>query len=72
MMSNTDKILEEALALGTIEKLELMDKLLLSFYPISQGVEALWKEEAQERLSSYEKGNIPIIDEENTFSKYKR
>jgi len=71
-MSNIDEILSEALALKSTEKLKLIDKILASIYPVSQGVEELWNTESEERISSYSNGNIPLLDEESTFAKYKK
>ena len=71
-MSNIDKLLAEALVDESTEKLQLIDKLLASVYPISKGVEVLWSNESEERIDSYLNGNIPTIDEETTFAKYKR
>jgi hypothetical protein len=71
-MSKVDKLLSEVLLLETREKLTLVDSLLASIYPVSQGVETLWSEEGEERLRSHEKGLLPTIDEETTFDKYKR
>jgi hypothetical protein len=45
---------------------------LASVYPVSKGVEVLWGDEAEERISSYAKDNLPSIDEEATFAKYKK
>jgi hypothetical protein len=71
-MPNIDKLLSEALIGESTEKLQLIDKLLASVYPVSKGVEVLWSNEAEERIESYENGNIPTIDEETTFAKYKK
>ncbi len=71
-MSDIEKILREALAFESTEKLKLIDKLLASFYPLNEGVEKVWADEAEERIGSHENGHLPVIDEENTFSKYKR
>ena len=37
-MSKINEILSEALALESTEKLQLIDKILASFYPVSKGV----------------------------------
>ena len=70
-MSDIEKILTEALALESIAKLELIDKLLASFYPLNTGVEKVWADEAEERIVTHENGHLPSIDEEATFAKYK-
>ena len=71
-MSNINEILLEALALESTEKLELIEKILASFYPVSQGVEVLWNDETEERIGPYKNGNLPAMDEESTFAKYKK
>ncbi|CAA6815612.1 MAG: Unknown protein [uncultured Sulfurovum sp.] len=71
VMVNMDKILLEALALESSEKLQLIDALLASVYPVNKGVEKVWNDEVEERLITYNKGNLPSIDEETTFAKYK-
>lgn len=70
-MSNMDTILSEALALESFEKLQLIEKILASFYVENKGVEAEWNNEVEERLNTYANGNLPDISEEETFSKYK-
>ena len=71
-MSNIDKILLEALALESTEKLQLIDKILASFYVENKGVESVWNDEVEERIGTYENGNLPEIDEADTFAKYKK
>lgn len=69
-MSSIDKILSEALALTSSEKLQLIDALLDSVYPTNEGVDKVWNDESEERLVTYQNGNLPSIDEETTFIKY--
>ena len=71
-MSNINEILSEALALESTEKLQLIDKVLASIYPVSKGVEVLWADESEERINSCDNGNLPEITEETTFAKYKK
>ncbi|CAA6804285.1 MAG: Unknown protein [uncultured Sulfurovum sp.] len=71
-MSNIDKILLEALALESTEKLQLIDKILASFYVENKGVESVWNDEVEERIGTYENGNLPEIHEADTFAKYKK
>lgn len=71
-MSNIEKIVADALLLQTEEKIELIEKLLVSFYPLSEGLEKLWSDESEERIESYENGHLPILEQEETFAKYKK
>ncbi|HIP51139.1 MAG TPA: hypothetical protein EYG94_03540 [Campylobacterales bacterium] len=71
-MSNIDELLLEALTFESTEKLELIDKILASVYPVSKGVEELWNTESEERIDSHLKANLPSLDEESTFAKYKK
>lgn len=69
-MSTIDKIFSEASLLNSIEKLHLIDKILTSMQPENQGVEAIWKEEAEERIAAYNQGRIPVLDEQDVLKKY--
>lgn len=72
LLSNIEPVLSEALALSSTEKLLLIDKILASIYPVNKGVETVWNDESEERLSTYKNGNLPSIEEEDTLAKYKR
>jgi len=71
-MLGVDRVLSKALALSSTEKLQLIDNILASFYPINKGVDNEWKNEAEERISSYGQGSIPVLDESDVLSKYKK
>ncbi len=71
-MSNIEKIVADALSLKSEEKIELIEKLLVSFYPLSDGIDKLWSDESEERIDSYENGHLPILEQEETFAKYKK
>ena len=69
-MSMTDKILVDVLALNPSEKIELIDKILASLHPINKGVDAVWKDEADERLAAFNEGRVPTVDENDVLQKY--
>lgn len=71
-MSNIENILSEALTLEAPEKLQLIEKIMASIYPASKGVEELWSAESEERISTHKEGNLPALDEKDTFAKYKK
>ncbi len=70
-MPDIDKIVSTILPLTSMQKLELVDQVLASIYPVNNGAEEIWKNEADERVEAYEKGYISTIDEKELFSKYK-
>lgn len=71
-MPNVDELLSKALAYESTEEVQLLDKVLASVYPSNKGVEIVWDEESEERISAYEKGNLPAVNEQDVFKKYKR
>ena len=63
-------IKEEALALKPLEKIKLIDELLLSLDKPDAGLDKIWLEEAEKRIAAYDKGLIKAIDEKEVFKKY--
>lgn len=66
----TDKILVDILALNSHEKVQLIDKILASLHPVNKGVDAVWEEEAKERLVAFDEGRVPTVDEKDVLLKY--
>lgn len=71
-MSVIDKIFSEVSLLNSTEKLQLVDKILISLNPANEGVETIWKEEAEERITAYSQGRVPAIDEQDVLKKYSK
>jgi len=71
-MSTTDNILVDVLALNTTDKLQLIDQILASLHPVNKGVDAVWEDEAEERLSAFDEGRVPSLDEKDVFEKYSK
>lgn len=69
-MSISDKIFSEISQLNVTEKLQLVDHILTSINPVNKGVEALWQEEAEERVKAYEEGRVSTQTEEEVLKKY--
>jgi hypothetical protein len=70
VLPNLDSIYSDIATLSDVEKLQLIDKLLISMHPVNKGVEAVWENEAEERLSAFSEGRVPVIDEKNILQKY--
>lgn len=71
-MSSIDKIFSETKFLNDIEKLQLVDKILISLNPVNHGVDAVWAEEAEERITAYGEGRVSTIDEKSVLAKYSK
>ena len=69
-MSIIDEIFSKVSLLSAKEKLELVDKILISLQPVNSGVDAVWDEEAQERVLAHKEGRVSTIDEETLLKKY--
>ena len=71
-MSLIEKIFSEVSPLNSTEKLQLVDKILISLNPINTGVDKVWEEEAEERITAYSEGRVSTIDEQNVLKKYSK
>jgi putative addiction module component (TIGR02574 family) len=68
-MSNlAEKFMKEALMLPLEERAELVDKLLQSLnVPTQSGVDRLWMEEVEKRVSDYESKRVDALNGENVI-----
>ena len=73
MTEQSRKILAEALALSPTERAALVEELLSSFdFPARQEVDALWAREAEDRITAYERGEMPAASAEAVFERIGR
>jgi putative addiction module component (TIGR02574 family) len=62
------QILKDALALPPTERVTLVERLLASLdAPAREHVDALWGQEAEDRLEAFERGEIPTIAAKDVF-----
>lgn len=71
-MSMINNILSDVSSLTSSEKLQLVDKILASIQPTNIGVETIWGNEAEERISAYNKGHVSAVDEKDVFTEYEK
>jgi len=71
-MLDMEKVFVDIASLNSENKLELVDKILASIYPTNKGVEAVWQEEAEERITAYSEGRVSTIDEQDILQKYSK
>lgn len=72
MATNTQQILKEALELPTIERASLADHLLSSLDQPDEHIDALWREEVEDRISAYQSGKIRAVSLKEVLSKYSK
>lgn len=72
MSAETKRILDLALKLPPIEKVHLIDQLLLSLDKPDEAIDALWREEVEDRIEAYNSGNMRAVSLEQMLSKYRK
>lgn len=72
-MSKRDNLLEDALKLPPVERAELIESLLSSFeFRSRKTIDALWAQEAEDRIDAFERGEIPAIPAEQIFAEIEK
>ena len=69
-MTYTHSIFEEALALSSFEKAQLIDRLLLSLDKPDKEIDELWAKEADDRIEAYDHGKLKAVSLEKVLQKY--
>ena len=73
MTEQSRKVLAEALELAPIERAALVEELLSSFdFPARQEVDALWANEAEDRIDAYERRELSASPAEAVFDRLNR
>ena len=73
MSPRTQEVLTDALALSPTERAELMERLLASFEVSErERVDALWAEEAEDRIDAYERGELGARPASEVFRRIER
>ena len=72
MIQEKEQLLDQVLQLPPLERAEFVEVLLSSFeFPSRRSIDALWAEEAEDRLDAYERGEIQAIPAKEVFAKIK-
>lgn len=62
MTAQAQAVMDKALALPPVERAGLIEELLASFdRPARAAVDAVWAQEAEERLDAHDRGELPVI-----------
>jgi len=65
-------IKEELLTLDPLEKIQLIDELLLSLDTPTKETDEIWAKEIEERIQAYENAQIESIPASKVFAKYQK
>jgi len=71
-MSVVEEIFLDISPLKSIDKLQLVEKILTSLNPIDKEIETIWANEAEERLDAYDKGLLSTVSAKDVFAKYQK
>jgi putative addiction module component (TIGR02574 family) len=72
MSTNTQKILKNALELPTLERANLVDRLLSSLDQPNEQIDNLWRKEVEDRVKAYKSGKIKSVSLKEALSKYRK
>ena len=73
MTKRMQDVLEEAVDLPPIERVELVEGILSSFnFPSRSAIDAAWGQEAEDRINAYDRGEIEAIPASTVFEKIEK
>ena len=73
MPKHGKQILAEALKLPPVERAELVENLLTSFeFRSRKKIDALWAEEAEDRIDAFERGEMTAIAAKDVFAEIEK
>ncbi len=71
-MSVVEEIFLDVSPLKSLDKLQLVEKILSSLNPIDKNIENIWANEAEDRVEAYEKGLLSTVSAKDVFAKYQK
>ena len=73
MPKRAENILAEALELPPIERAELVENILSSFeFKSRKDIDALWAQEAEDRIDAFDRGEMAAIPIEDVFAEIEK
>jgi putative addiction module component (TIGR02574 family) len=70
-MKAPNELFKAALNLTPKEKVELIDKMLSSLDAPDKTLDKLWSQEAEDRITAFEKGEIKALTIKEVLEKYR-
>ena len=71
-MSVVEEIFLDVSPLKSLDKLQLVEKILTSLNPIDKEIETIWENEVEDRLDAYDKGLLSTVSAKDVFAKYQK
>jgi len=71
-MSVVEEIFLDVSPLKSLDKLQLVEKILTSLNPIDKNIETIWANEVEDRLDAYDKGLLSTVSAKDVFAKYQK
>jgi len=71
-MSAVEEIFLDVSSWKSLDKLQLVEKILTSLNPVDKKIEAVWADEVEERLEAYDKGLLTSVSAKDVFAKYQK
>lgn len=72
MTTDTKQILKQALKLPAVDRASLADHLLSSLDRPDEQIDALWRQEVDDRISAHKAGKLKTISVDEVLEKYKK
>jgi putative addiction module component (TIGR02574 family) len=73
MSKHREQILAEALKLPPVDRAELVENLLSSFeFRSRKTIDALWAQEAENRIDAFERGDIAVSPAKEVFAEIEK
>ena len=72
MSVETQEILDRALKLPAVDKARLVDELLTSLDKPDEAIDALWRQEVEDRIKAYNAGNLRAVSLAQVLEKYRK
>lgn len=69
MTERAEQVLSDSLTLSINERAELAERLFSSLDISQEKIDALWAKEAEDRIDSFERGEIETISAKEVFKK---
>jgi len=72
MTDKVNSVLNQALELTAAERVDVVEKLIISLDIPDPAIDALWAKESDARVEAYERGELETVPVEEVFAKYNR
>ncbi len=69
-MESVKQLATKAIALKPIDRIQLVESILLSLDKLDSEIEALWAKEADDRLEAYKRGEVDAKDWDEIKKRY--